>query len=96
MKLELVKDGYAKLDSDMRNIEYMAMDGISTDQNIKDMVIRFRQIALAARTLQQTLQDVTLIVPVDHKDAVTKLRLLLKEALIRITVLEQNSNEVPA
>ena len=60
MKLELVSDGYERLEAGIQEIENLAFDGVFTD---KDMAKRFQQITAETKKLRQTLREVLVINP---------------------------------
>jgi len=61
-RTELSKDGYAKIEKRILEIENTASEGMFSDKNA---VSRFQQIVSEAKKLRQTLCEVLLIVPVD-------------------------------
>jgi hypothetical protein len=59
-KIEIAKDGYAKIDVTIQKIENLASNGIFAEESRNS---RFYQIVLETRKLRQVLRDVLLIVP---------------------------------
>jgi cystathionine beta-lyase/cystathionine gamma-synthase len=63
MTIELKKNGYKKLEKKIQEIESQAHDGIYVDRDIRDMALRFQQIAQEARSLRQLVREITLMAP---------------------------------
>ena len=61
-RTELSKDGYAKIEAKIQEIENTASEGIFSAGNA---VPRFQQIVSEAKKLRQTLCEVLIIVPSD-------------------------------
>ena len=61
-RTELSKDGYAKIEARIQEIEDTAYEGAFSDKNA---VWCFQQIVSEAKKLRQTLREVLMIVPVD-------------------------------
>ena len=65
MTIELANDGWGILDEGIQEIENAAREGAFSD---RDTVSRFHQIADRARSLRQTLKEVSVICPENKQD----------------------------
>jgi hypothetical protein len=66
MKMELSTDGFERIEADIREIEYTALDGACYYKGTEN---RFYQIQMGIKKLRQTLLEVLLIDPEEPEAA---------------------------
>ena len=68
MTIELVKDGWVKLEEKIQEIENLAWDGVFSDT---DRTPKFQRIAEKAKNLRRILTEVSVINPTAESDGPT-------------------------